>query len=184
MLERSIAAAGRFGQLGGRGGENPALHSGGQAGRWALTYLTRGVDNLCSIVLTAIFDRLAEGVLNRGIVAVYKVPLHELDRERRFPYGVGPNQFWAYAWSVEPRQAGTLKGRAYIPTDRLPTTANLRCFEEAGIFTLIPPSLGVRVSMVVRGRIGGDLRAGIYLGICFQGGTPKITTLILDLMVL
>jgi len=75
MLERSIAAAGRFGHLG-----RILLWRT----RWALgAYLTRGVNNLSSIVLTAIFDRFAERVLNCWIVAVYKVPLHKSYRERR-----------------------------------------------------------------------------------------------------
>jgi len=77
ILERSIAAAGRFGQL---GRILPWRTS------WALgAYLTRGVDNLSSIVLTAIFDRFAERVFDSGIVAVYKVAFHESYRERRFP---------------------------------------------------------------------------------------------------
>ncbi len=83
MLERSIAAASRFGQL-----LEEILLS---RTSWALgAYLTRGVDNLSSIVLTAMLDRFAERVLNRGIVAVYEMALHKLYRERGFPYVIDP----------------------------------------------------------------------------------------------
>lgn len=64
-LEWPIATADRFGYL-------------------MSAYLTRGVDYLCREVLTAVLDDLAECVLNRGIVAVHEMSIHELDCERGF----------------------------------------------------------------------------------------------------
>ena len=48
---------------------------------WLSAYLARGVDYLGSEVLTAVFDHLTERVFDSGIVAVYKVLIHELHRE-------------------------------------------------------------------------------------------------------
>ena len=49
-----------------------------------LAYLARCIDYLRSKILTAMFDDLGEIILNGGIVAVDKVSLDELHRERGF----------------------------------------------------------------------------------------------------
>lgn len=51
---------------------------------WPSAYLTRGVDYLGRKVSALMGDCATEGVLNGGIVAFDKVPVDELDRERRF----------------------------------------------------------------------------------------------------
>lgn len=47
-------------------------------------YLTRRVDYFSREVLTSVLDDLAEGVLNRRVIALHKVALHELHRQRGF----------------------------------------------------------------------------------------------------
>lgn len=45
-------------------------------------YLSRGIDDLRDVILALILDRLAEGVLDRGVVAVDEVTIDELHSER------------------------------------------------------------------------------------------------------
>ncbi len=40
-------------------------------------YLTRRVDYFCREVLTSVLDDFAEGVLNRRVIALHKVSVHE-----------------------------------------------------------------------------------------------------------
>ena len=70
----AIAAAGRFGKL-AKGILADMLRS---------AYLARGVDNLGCKVVTPVLDDLAECVFDCGIVAVHKMPVDELHRERGF----------------------------------------------------------------------------------------------------
>lgn len=46
------------------------------------SYLSRGIDDLSDVILALILDSLAEGVLDRGVVAVDKVTIDELHSER------------------------------------------------------------------------------------------------------
>ena len=50
------------------------------------TYLARGVNYLGREVLIAVLDDLAECVLDGGIVAIHEMFIHELNRERGFPW--------------------------------------------------------------------------------------------------
>ena len=50
-------------------------------------HLPSGINDLSGIVLTLILDNFAEGVLDRGVVALYKVPVYELNREGGFSLG-------------------------------------------------------------------------------------------------
>ena len=49
-----------------------------------MAYLARRIDYLRSKILSAMFDDLGEMILNGWIVAVDKVTLNELHRERGF----------------------------------------------------------------------------------------------------
>lgn len=88
-------------------------------------YLTRRVDYFSREVLTSVLDHIAEGVLNRRVIALHKVALDELHRQRRFACS---NQL--------PRDRVEL--RCSSPTDRLPTMAIFRCFGGAGIAAIAP----------------------------------------------
>lgn len=88
-------------------------------------YLTRRVDYFSREVLTSVLDHIAEGVLNRRVIALHKVALDELHRQRRFACS---NQL--------PRDREEL--RCSSPTDRLPTMAIFRCFGGAGIAATAP----------------------------------------------
>jgi len=47
-------------------------------------HLPSGINDLSGVVLTLKLDNFAEGVLDRGGVALYKVPVYELHREGGF----------------------------------------------------------------------------------------------------
>lgn len=49
-------------------------------------YLARGINYFGSKVLTAVFDYLAESILNGGIVAVYKMVVDELHCQGGFTW--------------------------------------------------------------------------------------------------
>jgi len=49
-----------------------------------LSHLTSSINYLGSIILTLVFDNLAERVFNGGVVALDKVAIDELYSERRF----------------------------------------------------------------------------------------------------
>lgn len=51
-----------------------------------IAYLTRGVNYLRRKVLTTMLDDLAKSIFDSRIVAVHKVTIHELHRERGFPW--------------------------------------------------------------------------------------------------
>jgi hypothetical protein len=57
------------------------LHIGG------LSYLASGIDDLSGVLLSFILDDFAKRILDRGIIALYKVPVHEPHRERGFSWG-------------------------------------------------------------------------------------------------
>ena len=48
------------------------------------TYLASGINDLSGIFLAFILDNLAKRILNRRIIALHEMPVHELHRERRF----------------------------------------------------------------------------------------------------
>ena len=93
-------------------------------------YLTRRVDYFSREVFTSVLDDFAEGVLNRRVIALHKVSVHELHRQRGFACS---NQF--------PR--GRVQLRSSSPTDRLPTMAIFRCFGGAGIAAIVQSSLSL-----------------------------------------
>ncbi len=93
-------------------------------------YLTRRVDYFSREVLTSVLDDFAEGVLNRRVVALHKVSVHELHRQRGFAC---MNQF----------PSGRVQLRCSSPTDRLPTMAIFRCFGGTGIAAIVRPPLRV-----------------------------------------
>ena len=47
----------------------------------ARTNLTSGINNLSSILLPLILNNLAERILDRGIITLYEVAVHELHRK-------------------------------------------------------------------------------------------------------
>lgn len=49
-----------------------------------ISYLTSSVDNLSGVFLALIFDDFAKRVFDRGVIALYKVAIHELNSERGF----------------------------------------------------------------------------------------------------
>lgn len=96
-----------------------------------MTYLAGGIDDLGSIIYAFVADDFAEGILDRGIIALDEVAVDELHGERRFTCG----------WRKKPsacesaaEQTARAKGKwDGVPTERLPTIAILRCFGGAGI---------------------------------------------------
>lgn len=53
-------------------------------------YLTRRVDDFSCELLPAMFDHLAERILDGGVIALDEMSLNELNRERRFSYPKKP----------------------------------------------------------------------------------------------
>lgn len=49
-----------------------------------LSYLPRSVDDLRRKFLSFVFDHLAKGILDGGVVTLDEVSIDELNRERRF----------------------------------------------------------------------------------------------------
>jgi hypothetical protein len=49
------------------------------------THLASSINDLSGVFLALILDNLAEGILNRGVVAFHEMAVHELHRERGFP---------------------------------------------------------------------------------------------------
>ena len=77
-----------------------------------MTDLPCSIDNFCCILLSLVLDRLAEGILDRGIVALDKVAIDELHGQGRF------------AWSFESAQ--DLKTLSQVDRDRFRGTAKGR----------------------------------------------------------
>ena len=50
------------------------------------TYLARSIDDFGRKVLISIANRFAEGILNRGVVAVDEMSVHKLNCQRRLAY--------------------------------------------------------------------------------------------------
>ena len=61
---------------------------------WCARYLSCSVNDLGSILLSLMADRLGERILDRGVVGVHKHILHELDCHRRFAFDY-KNKWWA-----------------------------------------------------------------------------------------
>ena len=91
-------------------------------------YLTRRVDYFSREVLTTVLDDFAEGILDRRVIALHKVPLHELHRQRGFA-------------CFHQSPAGRMQLLCGSPTDRLPTMAIFRCFGGAGIAAIVQGSV-------------------------------------------
>lgn len=89
-----------------------------------VAYLSRGIDDLCGIVLSIILDNATECILDRRVVAFNKVVLNKSDRERGFAYDTA---------NVRLDINGERVLEDFIPTERLPTTAIFRCLGAAGI---------------------------------------------------
>lgn len=89
-----------------------------------VAYLSRGIDDLCRIVLSIILDNATECVLDCRVVAFNEVVFNKSDRERRFAYDTA---------NVRLDTNGERVLEKFIPTERLPTTAIFRCLGAAGI---------------------------------------------------
>jgi hypothetical protein len=83
-------------------------------------YLARSINNLRSKVLIPILDHSAERILDGGIVAFHKMAFDELDCHRRFTCTADI--------SAKLRSDAVECLNSCLPTERLPTTAILRCF--------------------------------------------------------
>ena len=60
--------------------QQAALGKGSQS-QGGTAYLARGIDNLSSKVLTAVFNNFAKRILNRWVVIIHEIAFDELDRE-------------------------------------------------------------------------------------------------------
>jgi hypothetical protein len=50
-----------------------------------MSYLAGCVDDLSGVFLPLVLNDFAKSILDCGIITLYKVPIHEAHRERRFP---------------------------------------------------------------------------------------------------
>lgn len=101
----------------------------GKRKKWRDAYLSCGIDNLGSKFLVLIPNDLAEGIFNRGIVALDEVPVDELHRQTRLACGSLGQSVLLHTRrrrELDPWNS---------PTALLPTMAILRCFG-AGILRL------------------------------------------------
>lgn len=99
------------------------------------TDLTCSIDNLGGKFSAFVLDDFAECVFNGRVVALHKVAVDKLDRQRRFAYTMVSIVIAATLIGL---QTGCLQfvggiEKIIIPTERLPTMAILRCFGGVGI---------------------------------------------------
>jgi hypothetical protein len=87
---------------------------------YSILILASSIDDLHGKVLVPVADDFAKRIFNGRVVRIDKVAVHELDRQRGFAC-------LQDTFSLGFDRCGLIEDES-IPTDRLPTTAILRCF--------------------------------------------------------
>lgn len=104
-----------------------------------LAYLTSGIDNLCCKILSIVLNDSAECVLDRRVIAFYKMVLDETYCEGRFTWcSVSAASTCIMNPALKTRRSKSIPHNELqtIPTERLPTIAIFRCLGAVGILSL------------------------------------------------
>ena len=98
----------------------------------AVLVLACRVDNLGRKVLALVLDHLAKRVLDRGVVAVDEVTVHEPHRQRRLACLIHLCQLCLHPTLAEANSniERGISTNQYSPTERLPTMATFLCLGE------------------------------------------------------